>query len=1302
MRNEVLKRPMKHPVETGDNLQSSRVSDPQHDYLQEFPPLPHSRQLFPLHRLRVFDKASNMNSSADASDSPSSMPEPMKPPPPKRSSKTNLSSELQCFASKLDSMFGGEGANKGVKKPIGGVALFGCSPMPKLLSTKSLEPDLPPEICREETVESKLDSVENGSESIFSPADRAISVEDSPVKFQEINPVSLLGEEAEMEGLDAIIHEIQNKIQDVLHELTRIGAERAALEQRTADKNFTYEVTKREKAALKEGEYETRCLVCNVACHFPCKVQNSKKAECEIMEAGRCKACRCDAAKHFNSPHRFQTSKESKTLKDLKHSHRAQTRRNESLLEILKRKYERSQNEMMDLVLEAHEELCKLEPMSISEYMDILISSENKQTRLGWMDRVRILQETQDRMGMGQASNETADVIKSTDEERVGNRAGNPEVSSGTFQRISLTESSTEPVERVSLPSQVSEQEAFASRAAIDDGLIESKTPPKNSALACKICEEGFRAEGDRVPRLLPCGHTLCHSCLEMLAQRGPTVLCPFDRSAAAIGLEGVYGLKKNFVLLEILDQGLSLLKFNSGSKLKSHGIERAYLASQRKGIFPFSTSKFQYEIHFEKMVQKNKRDMADKIPERIQKGHMPITNVVKSVQKVFKEAEVAMNDKDEEKSFVFYMKGLKIFFENILNTKEYKKNETYFRSMLEKEVKEASDIVCDLEKSLERRYDLLKEGMEVAVRDKRREEEQLKKDHVKRAITLQPQHDGINLDSPVISCHQLKNLFHESSRSFLILDCRAEEDFDASHIKSSRVLSVPDKYLKPGVTCNSLLKTLPEDDGFTFGRRSTVDLLFLMDWFTEDSPTPQSPLQNLYEAIVKWDPGTRYKCTHPMIVKVIEYPDLDTFRPPAETSPEEAPASLLPSKSPLQEVPSRTEPDVGLHRLHGGRVSMESQVLRPLAAPENAEVKQIVKKPPTVNRDLKPGKKMEERIEERGELLEMTREVLRLENEWDQVRLRREKESEEAMRQELQRKEQQLMDRISSMESEKKSLEEKWETQAKENEELRKEMELWRSKATSLEEKREAEKEEEKFRQHEVPKKKMNAGFQRLLHERKAKDFRMKKLQEEGETEKQGNGTHLGNGLGGAFHFNGSKEPSPKARSGEFPLRTGLRAYSSNTGLQGFTPRPASGEPSLKIQSLFSPTVCESPKIQTWTHSVPRPTPTRDGQITKPSLKGPPIAATLEPRVSLPTLQRGGVKVGSLATRPIPAPRNMVKQNLVLVCKICDENFKAVSHRVPRLLPCGHTLCHTCLVVLAKQGTPVLCPFDRSAAEIG
>ncbi|CAG0885595.1 unnamed protein product [Darwinula stevensoni] len=80
----------------------------------------------------------------NAIDSPSSMPKlPVreKPPIPKKSLKTSLSSERQGFASKLDSMFGGERVNKGAKKPIGGVALFGGSLIPipgKLLTSKSV------------------------------------------------------------------------------------------------------------------------------------------------------------------------------------------------------------------------------------------------------------------------------------------------------------------------------------------------------------------------------------------------------------------------------------------------------------------------------------------------------------------------------------------------------------------------------------------------------------------------------------------------------------------------------------------------------------------------------------------------------------------------------------------------------------------------------------------------------------------------------------------------------------------------------------------------------------------------------------------------------------------------------------------------------------------------------------------------------------------------------------------------------------------------------------------------------------
>ena len=81
----------------------------------------------------------------------------------------------------------------------------------------------------------------------------------------------------------------------------------------------------------------------------------------------------------------------------------------------------------------------------------------------------------------------------------------------------------------------------------------QSKTTPAN--LECLVCEEVFSLEGDNVPRLLHCGHTLCHSCLSRLPLTGSDLLCPFDRLATPVGASGVSGLKKNFALIELLER---------------------------------------------------------------------------------------------------------------------------------------------------------------------------------------------------------------------------------------------------------------------------------------------------------------------------------------------------------------------------------------------------------------------------------------------------------------------------------------------------------------------------------------------------------------------------------------------------------------------------------------------------------------------------------------------------------------------------------------------------------------------------
>lgn len=84
---------------------------------------------------------------------------------------------------------------------------------------------------------------------------------------------------------------------------------------------------------------------------------------------------------------------------------------------------------------------------------------------------------------------------------------------------------------------------------------MNSQESTDNTILECRVCDDVFRFQGDKVPRLLMCGHTVCHQCLTRLQVHGTSILCPFDRQPTEIGDSGVWGLKKNFALLELLEK---------------------------------------------------------------------------------------------------------------------------------------------------------------------------------------------------------------------------------------------------------------------------------------------------------------------------------------------------------------------------------------------------------------------------------------------------------------------------------------------------------------------------------------------------------------------------------------------------------------------------------------------------------------------------------------------------------------------------------------------------------------------------
>ncbi|XP_038044927.1 RING finger protein nhl-1-like [Patiria miniata] len=72
-----------------------------------------------------------------------------------------------------------------------------------------------------------------------------------------------------------------------------------------------------------------------------------------------------------------------------------------------------------------------------------------------------------------------------------------------------------------------------------------------SDTLECKVCMEKYGK--NREPKVLPCGHTYCHICLDQCC-RGTMIHCPKCRREHPVPFGGVEKLPKNFVIQDLLD----------------------------------------------------------------------------------------------------------------------------------------------------------------------------------------------------------------------------------------------------------------------------------------------------------------------------------------------------------------------------------------------------------------------------------------------------------------------------------------------------------------------------------------------------------------------------------------------------------------------------------------------------------------------------------------------------------------------------------------------------------------------------
>ena len=220
----------------------------------------------------------------------------------------------------------------------------------------------------------------------------------------------------ERSSLEVSILGIRKDIQSGLNTLEQLQNEMQVLKDHEADinknKNFNYTVTEEsvKLIPIDPGTFTTNCLTCKRTCHYPCALKDDdQKAGCAAMcrDTGKCRVCpaKCYWNIHKNLPHKYEIERVpvTKSAAELKARYEEAVGKKlnaQQLIEKVLDEFEEIRahvvvlTETVRLSLKRLNEIAlKPNPLSTTEYIDILIESERAEASPGWKDRVNQLQE---------------------------------------------------------------------------------------------------------------------------------------------------------------------------------------------------------------------------------------------------------------------------------------------------------------------------------------------------------------------------------------------------------------------------------------------------------------------------------------------------------------------------------------------------------------------------------------------------------------------------------------------------------------------------------------------------------------------------------------------------------------------------------------------------------------------------------------------------------------------------------------------------------------------------------------------
>ena len=212
--------------------------------------------------------------------------------------------------------------------------------------------------------------------------------------------------------LEMTVENIIPLIDAGLHKVEELMAEIKILQNNETEimenQNFTYTVqeTRQIQKDLPAGHHVTNCLTCHMTCHKDCKIaEDAKKKKCRAIDrkTGNCIQCSCHWTQHKNTPYIFeyQTEDITKTYAEkLKKynvassktmSHKTLVCKMEEELEEMENRLQEKIQTVNDYTNELKEIALRPNPLSIQEYIDLLIEVEKSNQKEGYSTRIKVL-----------------------------------------------------------------------------------------------------------------------------------------------------------------------------------------------------------------------------------------------------------------------------------------------------------------------------------------------------------------------------------------------------------------------------------------------------------------------------------------------------------------------------------------------------------------------------------------------------------------------------------------------------------------------------------------------------------------------------------------------------------------------------------------------------------------------------------------------------------------------------------------------------------------------------------------------